>query len=192
MNTLGRTNVGWGTLLLAVVALITGFRPACAELFSSQGARPQLTEYQLKAAFLLNFTKFVDWPEAERVAAANTPFAICIYGDDPFGGALDQIIQGESVDGRRLIVRRLARSAPESCQVLFFGKSEPRMSHILSTLPGGVLTVGDSEQFLAEGGTIAFIVENRRVRFGINQRHARHAGLRISSKLLTLAKTVQR
>lgn len=178
-------------LLLAGGVAFAGSATVGAKFFGEQAAQAQLTEYQLKAAFLLNFTKFVEWPEGDR-AAAHSPFAICIYGDDPFGAALDEIVQGELVNGRRLVVRRLGRSAPESCQVLFFSKSEPKISQVLSALPTGVLTVGDSEQFLADGGTIAFMVENRRVRFGINQRHARNAGLRISSKLLNVAKLVQR
>lgn len=182
-----------GMIALAVVAGLaaTGSATIGAEFLGAQGGRAQLTEYQLKAAFLLNFTKFIDWPESEH-GADNVPFAICIYGDDPFGPALDQIVQGESVNGRRLVVRRLARSVPESCQVLFFSKLESKIHSVLSSLPAGVLAVGESEHFLSDGGTISFIVENRRVRFGINQRNARSAGLRISSKLLNLAKTVQR
>ena len=191
MKSLRHTYAGLVALVVVAALAATGSATIGAEFLGAQGGHVQLTEYQLKAAFLLNFTKFIDWPESER-AAESAPFAICIYGDDPFGPALDQIVQGESVNGRRLVVRRLARSAPESCQVLFFSKSASKVHSVLSSLPAGVLTVGESEHFLADGGTISFIVENRRVRFGINQRNARGAGLRISSKLLNLAKTVQR
>jgi hypothetical protein len=147
-------------------------------------------EYQVKAAFLLNFIKFTDWP-ATAFADASSPVYICILGDDPFGSALDQVVSGETVNGRKVAVRRIKRT-PESqaCQVLFIVKPD---KDTFKTLPGpGVLTVGEGESFIRNGGMIAFIVENRRVRFDINQSAADAGALKLSSKLLTVARAVQK
>ena len=149
-------------------------------------------EYQVKAAFLLNFTKFVEWPPS-AFDAADSPIAICVLGDDPFGNALDQIVAGEVVNGRKVVVRRIKRTpAPKSCQVLFVSRPEKEVLSILSGLGPGVLTVGEGESFVRDGGMIAFVVENRRVRFGINQTAAETAGLKLSSKLLNVARSVEK
>jgi hypothetical protein len=149
-------------------------------------------EYQVKAAFLLNFTKFVEWP-ASAFEAADSPIAICILGEDPFGTALDQIVAGEMVDGRKLTIQRLKRApAPKSCQVLFVSSAGQEVPKIEPGLGAGVLTVGEGESFLRDGGMIAFVIENRRVRFSINQAAAEKAGLKLSSKLLSVAKSVEK
>jgi hypothetical protein len=148
-------------------------------------------EYQVKAAFLLNFTKFIEWPPA-AFGAADSPIAICVLGDDPFGNALDQVVAGEVVNGRKVVVQRIKKALPpQSCQVLFFSRTE----NPLNTLPGvgpGVLTIGEGEHFTHEGGMIAFVLENRRVRFGINETAAEAAGLKLSSKLLNVARFVKK
>jgi hypothetical protein len=147
-------------------------------------------EYQVKAAFLLNFAKFVEWP-ANAFAAPDAPITICILGDDPFGGVLDQIVEGESIDGRKIAVRRMKRpSASQACQILFVSKSEKAFS--TSELGPGVLTVGEGEGFLAHGGVIAFVIEDRRVRFDVGKSAAEKAGLKLSSKLLRVARSVER
>ena len=149
-------------------------------------------EYQVKAAFLLNFTKFVEWPAA-AFAAPDSPVAICVLGDDPFGGALDQMVQGEVVNGRKLIVQRITHAPlPKTCQVLFIGKSEKDVPNTLAAVGPGVLTVGEGESFLRDGGVIAFIVEDRRVRFDINRTAAAHAGLKLSSQLMKVARFVEK
>lgn len=157
----------------------------------SFAADPHPQEYQVKAVFLLNFTKFVEWPTAES-AAADAPISICILGDDPFGHTLDQIVAGEVVNGRKLVVQRIQASQPKSCEVLFVSQSEKEIPKILEDLPSGVLTVGEGESFLRAGGMIAFVLENRRVRFDINQSAARNAKLKISSKLLSVARSVEK
>ena len=165
--------------------------PVC--LFCAQAiGQHRAAEYQVKAAFLLNFTKFVEWP-ASAFEDANSPLAICILGDDPFGGALDDLVQGESVNGRKLAVERI-RSAPrpKSCQVLYINKAEKGVSAVLSGLGAGVLTVGDGDGFAREGGIIAFVLDGRHVRFDINQRAASDASLAISSRLLNVARTVHK
>jgi len=159
--------------------------------FTSSAADESL-EYQVKAAFLLNFTKFVEWP-ASAFEAANSPIAICILGEDPFGAALDQIVAGEVVNGRSLAVQRLKRPPmPKSCQTLFISRADKEPPKIRSSFGPGVLTVGEGESFLHDGGMIAFVIENRRVRFSINQSAAENAGLKLSSKLLSVARSVEK
>jgi hypothetical protein len=154
-------------------------------------AADEATEYQVKAAFLLNFTKFIEWPAA-AFAAPDSPIAICILGDDPFGGALDQMVAGEVVNRRKVAAQRIKRAPPpKSCQVLFAGGSEKDLSKILPGLGPGVLSVGEGETFLRDGGMIAFVVENRRVRFEINRTAADNAGIKLSSRLLSVAKSVE-
>jgi hypothetical protein len=148
-------------------------------------------EYEVKAAFLLNFTKFVDWPES-AFTDAGSPIEICILGKDPFGHVLDEIIQGEAVNTRKVTVRRVTEvPAPQACQVVFISRLEKDVKGSLSKIRGGVLTVGEGDGFLREGGMIAFVVENRRVRFDVNPSAAEGAELRFSSKLLSVARTVE-
>jgi hypothetical protein len=146
-------------------------------------------EYQVKAAFLLNFTRFIDWPP-DSFATPEAPFKICIAGEDPFGSAIDQIVEGETVRDRKLVVHRLKRGAAEDCNVMFVAGSqtdEPPPSK-----RNGMLMVGESAGFLRDGGMIAFVLQDRRVRFDINPRAAQNAGLRISSKLLSVARNVEK
>ncbi len=148
------------------------------------------SEYQVKAAFLYNFAKFVDWP-GDALGNGNGPLVIGVIGDDPFGGALDQAINGKTVKGRTLVVRRLKWGQDlRSCHVLFISSSEQkRLREIIESLRGAsVLTVGDMGQFNQHGGIINLILEANKVRFEINSRGADQARLRISSKLLSLAK----
>jgi hypothetical protein len=151
-------------------------------------SQPFSLEYQVKAAFLLNFTKFIDWPSP---APADSPFSVCLIGDDPFGTALDRTIQGESVNGRKLIVQRASRGDIKSCQLIFISKSEKNTKQFLNSVGPGVLTVGEGASFLRDGGVIAFVLENRRVRFSINLSAARSERLNLSSKLLAVARSVE-
>jgi hypothetical protein len=152
-------------------------------------------EYQVKAAFLLNFAKFVDWPPT-AFENADSPIAICILGKDPFGRAIDDLVQGEAVNGRKLTVRRINQApAAHTCQIVFtqlFTQPGKEAAEILSGLGPGVLTVGDGESFIRSGGIIAFLVENRHVRFDIDQKAAESADLKLSSKLLAVARSVQK
>jgi hypothetical protein len=149
-------------------------------------------EYQVKAAFLLNFTKFIEWP-ASAFDTSDSPIVICILGGDPFGNTLDQIVAGEVVDGRKITIQRIKRLPPlKACQVLFVGRLEKEVLKSLPEVGPGVLTIGEGEKFVHDGGMIAFVVENRRVRFGINETAATSAGLKLSSKLLNVAKSVEK
>lgn len=152
-------------------------------------AGQQSLEYRVKAAFLLNFTKFVEWPPAEL--PDSNLFGICILGDDPFGSALDRMIEGETVNGRKLAVLRTLPNSPKACQVVFVSKSEKDYPQVLAGFKRGVLTVGEEDAFLHGGGMIAFVVDNRRVRFDVDLSRASKGGLKISSKLLNVARSVE-
>lgn len=151
----------------------------------------QPTESEVQAAFLMNFTKFVEWP-ASAFPDSNSPFTICVLGKDPFGRALDDLLAGETVGARNVAVRRLAEAPPRACQMVFFGGPRGEARAVLGSLGPGVLTVGDGDTFLREGGMIAFVIDNRRVRFDINQALAEKNGLKLSSRLLTVARSVQK
>ena len=146
------------------------------------------TEYEVKAAFLLNFTKFIEWP-ASAFVSADAPFRICILGPDPFGASLERMVEGERVSGRPLAVERARNAA--SCQIVFFGKEDRVAPDALAKIPAGVLTVGEQESFLREGGMIRFVLEQNRVRFDVNHAAVRKAELSISSKLLNVARSVK-
>jgi hypothetical protein len=154
-------------------------------------------EYQVKAAFLLNFTKFIDWPAAS-FANPDSPITICILGKDPFGPVLDEIVQGETVNARKVTVQRISqppitqRAGPQTCQVVFVGEPDKEISKTLSSLGRGVLTVGQGDRFLRDGGMVALVVDNRRVRFDINQTAATGAGLGVSARLLNVARAVEK
>jgi hypothetical protein len=169
-----------------LVACLAAFLPAFLR------AADEPLEYQVKAAFLLNFTKFTEWPAA-AFEGSDSPIAICVLGDDPFGKTLDQVVAGEVVEGRKVSVQRIAEAPPaKSCQVVFVSLPTKDAVKLLPVLGPGVLTVGEGERFLKEGGMVAFVIENRRVRFGINQTVAQNAGLKLSSRLLRVAKTVEK
>ena len=169
---------------LAVVLGLLGYM--CVQ------AANEALEYQVKAAFLLNFTKFIEWP-ASAFVAPDAPIVICVLGEDPFGSLLDQVVSGELVNGRRVVAQRVRNlPAAKTCQVLFVGRVDKGVLKGLPALGQGVLTVGEGEGFLRGGGTIAFVIENRRVRFGISESAAANAGLVVSSKLLNIARSVEK
>ncbi|MGH9688160.1 MAG: YfiR family protein [Candidatus Acidiferrales bacterium] len=170
--------------------ICTGFGLFCGP--RSCGQEPGPTEYQLKAAFLFNFAKFVEWP-ASSFASPQGPFSICILGTDPFGPGIDETLQGQMIGGRAVTVLRVREAAQlRRCQVAFISASEKgNLPRILQTLRGAnVLLVGETPGFVAAGGTIEFEMQDNRVRFSINPDAAERAGLRVSSKLLSLATIV--
>ena len=156
---------------------------AVAALAQTSAGRIQPPEYHVKAAYLLNFTKFIEWPAGD----AGAPFTICIAGSDPFGPILDHLVEGETVQGRKIVVRRLDEDGQAPvCQILYTAGTQ-----LASTDPG-VLTIGEGEAFVKKGGIIGFVIDNRRVRFDISQRAAHRAGIALSSKLLSVARTVEK
>jgi hypothetical protein len=146
-------------------------------------------EYDVKAAFLLNFTRFVEWPASAR----GEPLRVCVFRADPFGGALRQTLEGEHAHGRPLTSALIGSPADlTACDVVFVPESESGQApDVLRALRGhAVLTIGESPEFLQHGGIFNFVVERDRVRFDINAAAADRSGLRISSKLLRLARQV--
>jgi hypothetical protein len=179
----GRTRQFRGFICLAIMI-------GLLSQFSARAAASESLEYQVKAAFLLNFARFIEWPP-ESFKSSDAPLSICILGEDPFDGSLDQIAGGEVVNGRKVTIQRLGSAPlPASCRVLFIGAHNKDLK-IPPDLGPGVLTVGEGEDFIRAGGMIAFVLENRRVRFDINQTAATSAGFKISSKLLSVARNVQ-
>lgn len=160
-------------------------------LLAAPAARGQeaYKEYDVKAAFLYNFVKFVEWP-ASAFHDDRSPIEICVYGTDPFGASLEDVVKGESVAGRALSIRRPSGfSGFDGCHVLFVAASERgKVSEVLAAAGSrAMLTVGDSDGFLRAGGMINFVLDEGRVRFLINPAAAERARLTISSKLLRLA-----
>ncbi len=150
-------------------------------------AADEALEYQVKAAMIYNFAKFVRWPDGE---AAGKPLVVGVLGDDPFDGSLELALAGRSVFGSPVQVRNLDPShGPFDCDVLFVGRSERRrIPQVLEQVRGrAVLTISDIDEFASAGGMIGFVIEDGRIRFEVNLDAARRAGLQISSKLLRLA-----
>jgi hypothetical protein len=156
------------------------------------GADEVSLEYKVKAAFLLNFTKFIEWPQS-AFADPEAPFGMCVLGKDPFGQALDAVAEGETVQGHKLIVRRLTElPTAQNCQLLYIDASTPELGKILAGARPGVLTVGEGQAFVREGGMIGFVLDNHKVRFDINQAAGERCALKFSARLLTLARMVRR
>ena len=139
-------------------------------------------EYRVKAAYLYNFVRFVEWPPAARQG----PVTICIVGSNPFGDVLSDTIRGETHEGRALTMR-VVTSADSDCAVLFVPRGAG-MPSLRATQGSPTLTVGESPSFIEDGGIVNFVREGANVRFEINEEAARRAGLRISSRLLRLAR----
>ncbi len=166
-------------------------------LLGAQNPRTQAstpTEYEVKAAYLYNFGRFVQWP-ANATAAGGDSFTICLLGEDPFGPALHATIAGETIGGRSVVAKRI--SGPQqgvNCRILFISSSEDhQLSDILAALDkASVLTVSDMPQFVRRGGMVQFILDGNRVRFEVNLTPAERAGLTLSSQLLKLAISVKR
>lgn len=159
------------------------------------GARCQMPdEYQVKAAFLYNFAKFVEWPPS-AFETSHDPVVICLLGQSRFANALEEAVQRKIVGERPFAVREIASAEPASnCHILFVSSSErKRLRSIRNLVNGsGTLTVGESTGFAAEGGVVNFKLENGRVRLEINPDAAEHEKLHISSKLLSLAQIVRK
>jgi hypothetical protein len=148
-----------------------------------------VSEYQLKAVFLFNFAKFVEWPP-QASGDTHDPFIICVLGDNPFGPSLDDVVSGKTVANRPISIREVSSpQQSQKCRILFISASERKRTRaILDALKGfSVLTVGDTEDFVANGGIVRFKVKDARVRIEIDAEAAERANLRISSKLLSLA-----
>ena len=171
--------------LLIALLLACGVPAASAQTVS---------EIEVKAAFLFNLTQFVAWPVAS-LPRNQAPFVIGILGEDPFGDVLDQTVQGEAVEGRKIVVERYTNlAAIKDCQILFIGRSEERhldqIWPLLKDKP--VLTVADMPQFAKRGGTVNLITEHSKVRIAVNVSNAQANQLIFSSNLLRVAEVIGR
>lgn len=155
-------------------------------------APPAPREYEVKAAYLLNFTRYVEWP-AEAFASAGAPVVIGVLGQDPFGPVLEQTLARRTIQGRRIELRVLDGVADaEGCHAVFVSweeyRHDPGLIERLSR--PGLLTVGERDEFVQRGGVLSFVLVGQTVRFAVNLGAGERAGLRISSRLLALATAV--
>jgi hypothetical protein len=146
----------------------------------------------LKAAFLINFARFAQWPGDAMPAGA--PLVLCVLGDTEVARSLEDAVKGHAVEGHDLIVKRVSGDeAVASCQLLYMSgigaKQAAALVRSLSQVP--TLTVSDLSRFGESGGMINFVMDDGRMRFAINDAAAERARLRLSSKLLTLARIVK-
>lgn len=162
---------------------------------AASGSQVQpLDEYQVKAAFLYNFAKFVEWP-AEGFQSGNEPIVICVLGSDPFGHDLENAVKGKAIDGHPLTTRKIKDLKQISgCRILFATAPERKpISPIFAAINGqGLLTVGESDDPNSSGAIINFTLENGKVRFEVNVETAEREKVRLSSKLLSLARNFKR
>ena len=150
-------------------------------------------EYRVKLAFLYNFAQFVEWP-ADTFRDSGAPLTICVAGDNPFQGEIEQSLRGRTVGGHPIEVRRLSPDEdPHACQMIFVRVTEMKaIARILARSKGSsTLTVGEAKGFAESGGIINLTREANKLRFEVNIDAAAQSRLRISSKLLALAKIVK-
>lgn len=188
----GQNDLSAGLARRVLALILLGYFCLADVTAQSQPAAAEV-EYQIKAVFLFNFTKFVEWPE-KAFADALTPITIGIIGENPFGSLLDQTVNGELVKGRKLEVKLLGeKDSPNCCHVLFVSHSlKGRVGEILERVGSApILTVSEIDGFAQQGGMINFVVLNKNVRFEVNPSRAQRVGLAISSKLLRLPKAIK-
>lgn len=150
------------------------------------------TEYQIKAAYLYNFGKFIRWPA--KAEAASKSFSVCVLGQDPFGPSLKAILAGQNIDGEEMVAATISKAEEAgSCRILFISSSEERrLKDIISVLDdSSVLTVSDLPSFSKKGGMVGFVSNDNKIRFEVNLNKAQRAGLTMSSELLKLAVAVR-
>jgi YfiR/HmsC-like len=151
-------------------------------------------EYPMKAACLLNFAQFTEWP-TNAFATPESPFVIGVLGGDPFGSLLDAAVANERVNGRPIVIQRFRRLGDlQTCHILYIGESETReLAKVVGTLQGKpVLTVSDVDNKSSENVAVRFVTENNKIRFKINTDSLKDANLVMSSKLLRVAEIISR
>jgi hypothetical protein len=161
---------------------------------SAQAQDSVSKEYQVKAAYLYNFAKFVEWP-AQTFTNDESPLVIGVFGQNPFGGALEAIARNHQINGRAIVIKPVSTAADAAgVNLMFLGATEDKQAAgILAALKDtNILTVGESEKFMAAGGMIGFVPVDDKIRFEINTSVTEHHGLRISAQLLKLATSVHK
>ncbi len=156
-------------------------------------AADAISPYQVKAAFIYNFIKFVEWPTT-TFNDSKSPYVVGVLGKDPFGLELDYAMKNKTVNGRPIVVRRITDEKMNQCHLLFISSSEKRrLKSIFEQLKDKpILTLGETEEFAQTGGMINFVIEENKVRFQINIEAAKRADLKIHSTLLNLARVVRK
>jgi len=183
--TCSRPRAGLAAVILICIVLAPG---------AIATAHAQVQEYALKAAFLLKFGLYVEWPST-AFSSPTSPFNLCIAGQNPFGDSLDKAVADERINGHNVVIRQLKTVGRDSgCHILYIGDSDAQhVAQILATVHGSsVLTVSDARGYGSDSGIIDFVIVNDRVRFYIDDESAAQNGLVISSKLLSLALNVKR
>lgn len=166
--------------LRALAVMLVALLPA---LHAELSAQDVPLEYRVKAAYLFNFAKFVEWPGG----AATGPLTICVAGRNVFGSVLADTIRGETIEARPLATRVILEPEP-GCHMLFIPREANGPTYLRAARGTPTLLVGEQPDFLAQGGIVNFIIEGANVRFEIAADAAARAGLRISSRLLRLAR----
>ena len=162
-------------------------------ILAPRAAEPAVSEYQVKAAWLLNFARFVEWPGG-AFDNPRAPFVVGILGRDPFGKDLEQTFAGKTVRGRAFEIRRVASDDDvRGCHILFVADSERKRfrEQVVKTAGAPVLTVGENEDFLDGGGIVNFLLKDKSIRFEINLTAAQAAGLKLDANLLKVAVQVR-
>jgi len=181
----GGFRIVWASWLWAI--LVSAFLMTAGS--GNPAEPPQFAENQVKGAFLAKFAMFVEWP-GKPVPGGQTPIAIGILGDDPFGPQFESALAKETINGRPFVLKHLKDPQEASgCQILFVSASEsPRLPEILAAIrKQPILTVGDQERFAHQGGMINFVKQGGKVRFEVNAAAVEAGGLKMSAKLLQVA-----
>jgi hypothetical protein len=161
-------------------------------LASHTAAQPDVVSAPaLKAAFLYNFAKFAEWPP--DALAAGDKLVLCVIGDDEVARALDLSVNGRSIEGHDVTVRKIALDGARACHLAYVAALDPKraLQFIASVKGAAIFSVSDGERFAESGGVAQLFTENSRMRFAINVASAQRARLQISSRLLTLARVVK-
>ena len=178
----------WSRVLAMATVILIGAGPV-----GSRAQETTFSEYEVKAAWLLNFARFVNWP-TNTFQSLESPIVVGVAGKDPFGRLLEKAFAGKTVKGRSLVVRHPTTDQElRQCHIVFVSNSERRrLREILEKLGNhAVLTVGESEDFLDQGGVVNFVLKEKSIRFEINVQAAKSAGLRMEANLLKIATSVR-
>src|SRR6202048_239716 len=182
-------------ILIAVLSMTLNWTASAG---AQAGDAPDSSEYLVKAGFIYNFAKFVEWPST-AFAEPDSPIVIGVLGTDPFGDIINHVVEGKKIGARGFVVRRFKWSKDlkdlkefKECRILFVSSSEKlhfeEVVDAVKALP--ILTVGEAPGFAERGGMIRLMLEDNRVRLEVNVEAAQHGNLNISSRLLTLARII--
>ena len=174
------------------IAILSLLLVLFAGLGGSVQAQELTSEYSIKAAFLFNFARFVEWPS--EMMARSSALNLCVFGHDPFHGELERVIREKTISNRPLVGRRI--SAPgdaRACHIVFVSAADKaKVREVLTAVRDtSCLTVGEDAEFARSGGMITFVIEDDKIRFDINLGSAEAARLKISAKVLSVARTVR-